>query len=122
MHYYKYDGNGPEQQQDWYVTTKLTNFQIKLPTLLSLVRVRRPAVLAGVAGAGHRLLRLVRGLLPGLLLAGDRRRRRQGQVGRLRGTQGAQVVPAQAGRQRQGVLQIFVLMWCGLWSGVWCVV
>ena len=105
------------------MTRNLTNFHIKLPTLLSLVRVRRPAVLAGVAGTGHRLLGLVRALLPGLLL--DRRRGRQGQVGRLSGTQGAQVFPAQAGRQRQGVLQILVLMWSSggvvlwWWCGVW---
>ena len=107
------------------MTRNLTYLHIKLPTLLSLVRIRRPAVLAGVAGTGHRLLGLVRALLPGLLL--DRRRGRQGQVGRLSGTQGAQVFPPQTGRQRQGVLQILVLMWsvvlwwCGVvvWCGVW---
>ena len=93
MHYYYIinilnDGNVPEQQD-------LTH--IKLPTLLSLVRVWRPAVLAGVAGAGHGLLGLVGALLPGLLLAGDGRGGRQGKVGRLCGTQGAQVVSAKAG-------------------------
>lgn len=80
----------------------------KLPTLLRLIRVRRPAVLAGVAGAGHGLLRLVRGgLLPGLLLAGDGGGGRQAQLRRLRGAQRAQVVPAQAGRQGQRVLKYF---------------
>ena len=104
-------------------TTTLTGGEIQyfnLPTLLSLVRVRRPTVLTGVAGSGHGLLGLVGGLLPGLLLAGD---------GGLGGTQGGQVVPAQAGGQRQRVLQIervvmgrgllwspvVHMMWCGVW-------
>lgn len=87
--------------------THLVNTTSKLPTLLRLFRVWRPAVLAGVAGPGHRLLGLVCGLLPlPGLLAGDGRGGRQGQLRRLRGTQRAQVLPAQAGGQGQRVLQI----------------
>ena len=125
MQYTYNDGNGPEQQPCCGDLTNLTNIHIRLPTLLSLVRVWRPAVLAGVAGAGHGLLGLVGALLPGLLLAGDRRGGRQGKVGRLCGTQGAQVVSAQAGRQGQRVLEILLLlMWsavvCCLCVDVWC--
>ena len=99
------DGNIPEQQQHQMTMDLLI---IKLPTLLRLIRVRRPAVLTGVAGAGHGLLRLVRGgLLPGLLLAGDGGGGRQTQLRRLRGAQRAQVVSAQAGRQGQRVLKYF---------------
>ena len=59
-----------------------------LPTLLGLIRVRRPGLLTRVAGPGHGLLLL-------LLEAGQ---------GRLGGAEGGQLVPAQVGGQRQRVL------------------